>query len=83
MSVPLTLHVAKLLEDPSVCKSIAGSHDAIELLLMQIQKDICTEANRDTVGPTLLALKHVQDVFHAFNVKGKLTLSQQNKEPNV
>jgi hypothetical protein len=79
LSVPQTVHMDDLLSDKTCCKNIASHYPDIERILMQIQRDVVTEENRDSVGPTLLALKHVQDTFLLFQAKGAALIQQENK----
>lgn len=72
-----------LLEDPSICKMIARNHADLKSILTQTQLDIVNEGNRDTVGPTILGLKHIQDVLLLFKAKGDVLISAENKETNV
>lgn len=68
-----------LLADGTLCKNIATFHNDLQQVLSQIQLDVVTEENRDTVGPTLLGLKHVQDIFLLFKAKGDMLLAKQEK----
>lgn len=78
-SVPPSVHMAGLLADGTLCKNIATFHNDLQQILSQIQLDVVTEENRDTVGPTLLGLKHVQDIFLLFKAKGDMLLAKQEK----
>jgi hypothetical protein len=71
--------MADLLADGTLCKNIATFHADLEQILLQIQLDVVNEQNRDTVGPTLLGLKHVQDILLLFKAKGDVLVNQQNK----
>lgn len=79
LSIPYSVHMSELLTDKSCCKSIASNYPDIERVLFQIQLDITTEENRDVVGPTLLALKHIQDIFLLFRSRGDAVIQQENK----
>jgi hypothetical protein len=79
LSVPPSVHMTDLLADGTLCKNIATFHSDLQRILVQTQLDVVTEQNRDTVGPTLLGLKHVQDILLLFKAKGDLLLNQQTK----
>lgn len=79
LSVPPSLHMSELLGDRTLCKNVATIHADLERVLGQIQRDIVTNENRDTVGPTLLALKHVQDILMLFKTKGDMIITQENQ----
>lgn len=68
-----------LLEQSHICKTIARGFTEIERILLQTQLDVVTESNRDVVGPTLLGLKHIQDILLLFKSKGDLLIKQENK----
>lgn len=61
----------ELLNDIPFIKDIAQSEDSIIRLLNQVQRDITTPENRDLVGPTILACKHLQDIVLTIAAKGK------------
>ena len=69
-----------LLEEAYLCKEMSRIHHDIQRIFSQIMLDITTEENRDTVGPTLLALKHIQDVLLVFKTKGDVLISHELKE---
>lgn len=79
LSVPPSIHMTNLLSDGTLCKNIATFHRDIQQVLSQIQLDVVTEENRDTVGPTLLGLKHVQDIFLVFKSRGDVLLAKEIK----
>lgn len=79
LSVPPSIHMTNLLADGTLCKNIATFYRDIHQVLVQIQLDVVSEANRDTIGPTLLGLKHVQDIFLLFKSKGDMLLTKENK----
>jgi hypothetical protein len=71
--------MADLLADVTLCKNIATFHADLQQILTQIQLDLVTEQNRDIIGPTILGLKHVQDILLLFKAKGDVLVNQQNK----
>jgi len=83
LSVPETVGMKELLEDSSLCKSIARIKDGIKNIICQVQLDIANEDNRDTVGPTIVALKNFQDILLLFAAKGGVLIAneKENKTP--
>lgn len=79
LSVPPSIHMTNLLSDGTLCKNIATFHQDLQQVLLQIQLDVVSEGNRDIVGPTLLGLKHVQDILLLFKSKGDMLLAKENK----
>ena len=79
LSVPPSVHMEALLADKTRCKNIATLHADIERVLVQIQLDVVSSSNRDNIGPTLLGLKHVQDILLLFKTKGDAIIQQENK----
>lgn len=80
MSVAPTPLTAELLKQKSICKDIARAHPSIVLVLSQLQLDLVTEDNRDSVGPTLLAMKNILDHLFVFKTKGELFISQDEQK---
>lgn len=78
LSVPATVGMTDLLNRPDVVAALHRSFPAIQAVLLQIQLDVTSETNRDTVGPTILALKHVHDVLSLFDAKGRVLVSDQS-----
>lgn len=79
LSVPPSIHMQELLNDRTLCKNVSVFGVDIQRIILQIQLDISNAENRDTVGPTILALKHVQDILMLFKTKGDLIINQENK----
>lgn len=79
LSVPKSIHMEKLLQDGTLCKNVATFGEDLSRILSQIQTDICTEENRDIIGPTVLALKHVQDTLLLFSAKGNEIIKKENQ----
>lgn len=81
LSVPLSIHMSAMMADRRTLRAVKDAYPEIERILLQIQKDVVNEENRDNVGPDMLALKRVQDVFLAFKAKADHDLSteQQNQ----
>lgn len=80
LSVPASIHMEDLLKDTSLCKIVARNHADLLRILTQTQLDIVNEQNRDTVGPTLLGIKHIQDIFSLFKAKGDVLIEKENKQ---
>lgn len=78
-SILLTPSLEAFIErHPTLCKAIYANLDDFQALLVQLQREITTSENRDIVGPTVLALKHVDDTFELFAAKGAV-LTKQTK----
>jgi hypothetical protein len=80
LSVSASVHMTALLEKAHVCKAISRSYDSLREVLMQLQCDITTEDNRDTVGPTILAMKHINDILLVFKTKGDVFIQQEEQK---
>lgn len=80
LSVVPTPLTADLLNQKHLCKDIARAHASIEKVFSRLQLDLVTEENRDSVGPTILALKHIYDHLFVFKTKGDLYIEQEEKE---
>lgn len=68
-----------LLDDPRVTKPLASAEDSINRILFQVMLDITTEENVNTVGPTILALKHAQDMLLLAALRGAIEIKKENK----
>lgn len=82
LSVPQSVGMQELLEDPSLCKGIARNKEGIKSIICQIQLDISNEDNRDIVGPTIIALKNLQDMILLFAAKGDVLLHKEKEKDN-
>ena len=80
LSVPPSVHMAALLEQKYICKDIARAFPSIKEVLNQVQYDITTEENRDTVGPTILAMKNILDIMMVFKTKGDVYIQQEDNK---
>ncbi len=78
-SIKPSLHLIGMLEDPAKVRRIAASADDFDDVLRQIQLDIATPENRDLIGPTVLALRHVQDVLALFRARNDLNESTKKE----
>lgn len=65
-----------LLDDPRITKPIAAAKEALDKVNFQIMQDITNPDNKDTVGPTLLAIKHISDIYTLFALKGKVVATE-------
>lgn len=74
--------MADLLEKPHYTMMVARNYDLLRDILLQIQLDVVTEDNRDKVGPTILGLKHVQDILLMFQAKGNVLIAEERREDN-
>ena len=80
LSVPPSQQMVELLEQPHISKGIARIFPELQKILLQTQLDVTTEQNRDSVGPTILGIKHIHDVLLVFKTKGDLLIKQEPKE---
>ena len=80
LSVPPSVQMGELLEQPHICKGVARLFPELQQILMQTQLDITNENNRDSVGPTVLGIKHVYDILLVFKTKGDLLIKQEPKQ---
>ena len=81
-SVPSSAAMVKLLSDRVTSIALHRAFPDIQRVLLQIQLDITTPENRDLVGPTLLALRHVHDIFQLSEAKGAV-IEQQIRTKNT
>lgn len=80
LSVPPSVQMSELLDQPHICKGVARLFPELQRILLQTQLDIVNPENRDTVGPTLLGLKHIHDILLLFKRKGDLLIKQEPNE---
>lgn len=80
LSVAPTVHMNDLLGDDKTSRSIAISYPEIQRVLIQTAIDTMSVGNVDTVAPTLLGIKHVQDILLLFKVKGDTIIEKENKQ---
>jgi hypothetical protein len=78
-SVAISQHMQDLMGDKAICKRISVAYPDLERVLFQIQLDIVGETNRDSVGATVLALRHIQDILSLFNKKGEALNLLENR----
>lgn len=65
-----TAQLNALLDDPQVVVEISKAYGSIERVLLQVQRYLVTEENRDSVGPTLLAMKNIDSFLIMFKNRG-------------
>lgn len=65
---------------PGLCKAAATYQKELKSILFQIQLDSTTEDNMTTVGPVILALKKVHDVFDDVILKGEADIQKENQK---
>lgn len=75
--LPITTGLLQLIEDPALCKRLDSITPDIDRVLAQVQLDHVTPENRDTCGPTLLALQLVRDAFFLFSTKGRAIMKAE------
>ena len=80
LSVPTTVGMSELLNDPVICKNFFRSAESLKQVICQVQLDIANEENRDTVGPTIVALKNFLDILLLFAAKGALLIKEENNK---
>jgi hypothetical protein len=80
LSVPKTVHLDRLIQDPRYINVIGPSYDSIKEVLNEIQRAICNENNIDRIAPTVMAIKNIDDVFVLF--KANYDLKQSKEKQN-
>ena len=80
LSVPPTVHMTDLLSDDKTARSIAISFPEFERVLIQTALDVVATGNVETIAPTLLGIKHVQDILSLFKAKGDVIIARENKQ---
>lgn len=80
LAVKKTVGMDALLADPTLCKTIYRALPDIERVTRQVQLDAVTEANRDTVGPTILALGLILAAFNLIGTKGGAIAKTEEKQ---
>lgn len=79
LSVPPSVQMQELLEQPHICKNVARIFPELKEIFIQTQLDITNEGNRDSVGATILGIKNILDVLLVFKTKGDLLIKQEPK----
>lgn len=79
--LPITLGVQALINDTALCQRMDTVVDDLDRIIAEIQRAIVSPANRDTVGPTLLALAMVNDSFKIFTSRGRAAKKLQDQPP--
>ena len=69
-----------LLERGHLCRMVARNYPELKEILQQIMVDITTEENRDSIGPTILGIKHILDTFSLFEAKGKILAAEEERK---
>lgn len=82
LSVPPSFAMSDMLEKPQYSMMVARNYDLLRDIMLQIQIDVVNEDNRDTVGPTILGLKHVLDILLLFQARGNLMINAERREDN-
>lgn len=80
-TVQPSIGMSMLLDDAGLVKSIAASAADLDVVLAQIQRDIVLPENRDTVGPTVLALRHIQEILFLFKARAELNKAESMRSP--
>lgn len=62
--------MADLLSDDSVTRAIYMAWPHIESILIQTQRDVVSPENAATIGPDILAIKRLSEMFLLFKAKG-------------
>lgn len=70
----------ELLSKEHLCRMVARNYPDLKEILVQIMLDITSEENRDSVGPTVLAVKNILDIFALFEAGGRCVLSKEARE---
>lgn len=74
----------KLLEviesDPQLAVMLVKNQDGFRKLLLQIQLELVTEENKDTLGHTMFAVKEIYDIFDMVIAKGEALIQESQKK---
>jgi aldehyde:ferredoxin oxidoreductase len=79
-SVEFSASMLTLLDNVGLCHSIAVNGEHYREILTQVQLDAVTEDNMNAIGPTILALKKIQETILMFESKGKALIAQEEKK---
>lgn len=80
LSVPKTVQLDAALADPRFVASIGSAYPDIREVMTDIQRAITTPDNIDKIGPTILAMRHLDDVFLLFKAAYDLKQSQEKQK---
>ena len=69
--VQLTVGMTELIaRRPTLCKVLNTNLEDFRELLVQIQRELVCEENLNSVGPTVLAIKAIDETFTLLAAKG-------------
>lgn len=80
LSVRKTVQLDAALKDPRFVASIGSAYPDIREVLTDIQRAVITPDNIDKIGPTILAMKHIDDIFLLFKAAYDLKQSQEKQK---
>ncbi len=80
LSVPKTVALDRALNDPRVVNAIGSAYPDIREVMTDIQRALTTPENRDNIGATILAMRHIDEIFYAFKAKYDLKQSQEKQK---
>jgi hypothetical protein len=80
LSVPKTVQLDAALNDPRFVASIGSAYPDIREVMTDIQRAITTPDNIDKIGPTILAMRHIDDIFLLFKAAYDLKQSQEKQK---
>ena len=69
----------EMIEDKGLCRAFETVYPDLDRVLAQLQLDLVTPANTDSIGGTLLGVQAVRDTILLFTQKGK-ALRQQSEQ---
>lgn len=76
--------ITKLLDlietKPELALSLVRVKDDFKELLLQIQLELVTEDNRDTLGHTVYAVKEMYQIFDAVILRGEALIQEAQKK---
>jgi len=78
-SVTQSPQMLALISDTSLCKRFAAVFPDLEKVMLQTMLDVTSEGNRDDVGPTILAMKNIYDIFFVIKTRGEAILETERK----
>ena len=82
ISVAPSVQMTDLIERKHYSMMVARNYELLRDIILQTQVDIVNEGNRDTVGPTILGIKHISDILLLFKAKGDVLIAKEKREDN-
>lgn len=68
-----------MLKNKQLCLRIAQVYPEIEFVIFQLQQNLVTQSNMDSIGPVIYALSQTREAFHALKQKGDPLVEELKK----